>query len=195
MQTVWIVSLIVLVVALIVMAVLYFVGNKMQEKQYDQKQLLRENAQPVSMLIIDKKILPIKDAHLPKSIMEQITAKGKRYARSKVPVVKVKVGPQIMTLICDDAIYEDVPSRGEVKGMVSGIYLISVKSTRKNKAAAPEEDTKKKKGGFRQRMVRKQAEYQRQLDEEMAAKKNKELQKAEKAKKKKSEERARKITV
>lgn len=188
----WGILLIIVAVALILMFVLYKVGDKLQKKQIEQKEQMAEAAQPVTMLIIDKKVLPMKDANLPKIVMEQTP---KRYQKAKLPIVKAKIGPQIMNLICDDAIFEDVPTKGEVKAMVSGIYILSIKSVRK-KNAAPEEDGKKKKKSLRSRMLARQAEYQKQLnDEVMARKQNKEkgLDKS-KAQLKKEKERAKKIT-
>ena len=186
---------IVLVVFIIIMVVLYFVGNKMQKKQLDQKEQINAAAQPVSMFIIDKKIMPIKDAKLPKVVMDQMP---KRYQKSKVPVVKAKVGPQVTTLICDDAIYEDVPKHGEVKAMVSGIYLINVKTlhskTRKMQQQEElDEKGKKKKGNMRTRMMKRQAEYQKQLQEQLENRKTKEAEKEQKAREKKDRERAKKI--
>jgi uncharacterized protein YneF (UPF0154 family) len=118
---------IILAILIVVMIVLYFVGNKMQKKQLDQKEQINAAAQPMSMFIIDKKIMPIKEAKLPKVVMDQLP---KRYQKAKVPIVKAKVGPQVTTLICDDAIFEDVPKHGEVKAMVSGIYIVEVKGIR-----------------------------------------------------------------
>lgn len=74
-------------------------------------------------------------------VMEQTP---KRYQKAKLPIAKVKVGPQIMNMICDDAIFDELPTRGEVKAMVSGIYIISVKSVRGKKVAQEEETGKKK---------------------------------------------------
>ena len=113
----WIILIIVIVVAIVLMLVLYKFGDKLQKKQMAQKEQMAEAAQPVTMLIIDKKILPMKEAGLPKMVLEQTP---KRYQKAKLPIVKAKIGPQIMNLICDDAIYEDVPTKGEVKAMVSG---------------------------------------------------------------------------
>ena len=193
---VWGWLLIILAVVVAAIAALPYFGNKMQEKQVAQKEQMMMAAQPQSMLIIDKKIMPLKDAKLPKAVYEEFEKKGKRYTKAKVPIVKVKIGPQIMNLLCDDAIYEDVPSRGEVKAMVSGIYIVGVKQVRgKKNTPVEEEGGKKKKGGFRQRLMRKQAEYQKELSAEVANKKSKEQIKAEKEKKKKNEERAKKITV
>ena len=192
----WLILIIVLTVLLAATVILYFVGNKMQKQQLEQKEQLYATAQPTSMLIIDKKVMPLKDAHLPKTVMDQLTAKGKRYAKAKVPVIKAKVGPQIVSLICDDAIFDEVPERGEVKAMVSGIYVVGVKQIHgKKKKVAEEETGKKKKFSLRQKLVKSQAEYQKELSNEIASKKEKEAAKKAKEKQKKIDERAKKITV
>ncbi|MBR6218058.1 MAG: hypothetical protein IKQ63_06015 [Eubacterium sp.] len=194
----WIIFFIILAVVIIGIVVLYIAGNKMQKKQLAQKEEMLAQAQPATMLIIDKKYMPLKDAKLPKIVMEQTP---KRYQKAKVPVVKAKVGPQIVTLICDDAIYDDVPVKGEVKAMVSGIYLVSVKSVRKQKNQQPVVEEldkkgrpKKKKLTFREKMRKQQAQYQQQLKADIENKKTKEQLKADKAKEKKERERAKKIT-
>lgn len=161
------IMIIVIVVALAIMFVLYRVGDKLQKKQSAQREQMVEAAQPMNMLIIDKKMLPMKDAGLPKMVMEQTP---KRYQKAKLPIAKVKVGPQIMNMICDDAIFDELPTRGEVKAMVSGIYIISVKSVRGKKVAQEEETGKKKKGNWRTRMRKRQVEMQKQLNAEMLEK-------------------------
>ena len=164
----WLIMIIVIVVALAIMFVLYRVGDKLQKKQSAQREQMVEAAQPMNMLIIDKKMLPMKDAGLPKMVMEQTP---KRYQKAKLPIAKVKVGPQIMSMICDDAIFDELPTRGEVKAMVSGIYIISVKSVRGKKVAQEEETgKKKKKGNWRTRMRKRQVEMQKQLNAEMLEK-------------------------
>lgn len=163
----WLIMIIVIVVALAIMFVLYRVGDKLQKKQSAQREQMVEAAQPMNMLIIDKKMLPMKDAGLPKMVMEQTP---KRYQKARLPIAKVKVGPQIMNMICDDAIFDELPTRGEVKAMVSGIYIISVKSVRGKKVAQEEETGKKKKGNWRTRMRKRQVEMQKQLNAEMLEK-------------------------
>lgn len=164
----WLIMIIVIVVALAIMFVLYRVGDKLQKKQSAQREQMVEAAQPMNMLIIDKKMLPMKDAGLPKMVMEQTP---KRYQKAKLPIAKVKVGPQIMNMICDDAIFDELPTRGEVKAMVSGIYIISVKSVRGKKVAQEEETgKKKKKSNWRTRMRKRQVEMQKQLNAEMLEK-------------------------
>ena len=199
----WVILLIILAVIALGLFLLYRFGKKLQDKQLAQKEQMVSAAQPATMLIIDKKMLPLKEAGLPKMVMEQTP---KRYQKAKVPIVKAKIGPQIMNLICDDAIFDDVPTKGEVKAMVSGIYLVSVKSVRgKKKNAEAEEDTKKKKG-WRAKMRARQVEYQRQLNDEIrakeATKRSKSVSKTsaktsapvKKELDKKSKERAKKIT-
>ena len=189
----WIILAIVLVVIIGAMIALYLVGNKMQRKQLAQKEEMMAQAQPANMLIIDKKYMPLKDAKLPKVVYEQTP---KKYQKAKVPVVKAKVGPQIVTLLCDDAIFDDLPTKGEVKAMVSGIYIVNVKSVRRSKNAPVEEETgkKKKRMSFREKMRKQQAQYQQQLRADIENKKTKEQLKAEKEKAKRERERAKKIT-
>ena len=163
----WLIMIIVIVIALALMFVLYKVGDKLQKKQSAQREQMAEAAQPMNMLIIDKKMLPMKDAGLPKMVMEQTP---KRYQKAKLPIAKVKVGPQIMNMICDDAIFDELPTRGEVKAMVSGIYIISVKSVRGKKVVQEEETGKKKKSNWRTRMRKRQVEMQKQLNTEMLEK-------------------------
>lgn len=189
----WIIVLIVLAILAILLVVLYRFGNKLQERQLSQKEQMIEAAQPATMLIIDKKVLPMKDAGLPKIVMEQAP---KRYHKAKLPIVKAKIGSTIQNMICDDAIFDQVPTKGEVKAMISGIYILSVKSVRGKKNVV-EEETGKKKKGFRSKMRERQANYQRQLNDQLLARKqNKELGLDQKNTKqsKKDKERAKKIT-
>jgi hypothetical protein len=190
-----IISIIVLVVMIAILVALYFFGNKLQEKQMAQREQIDAASQPATLFIIDKKIMPMRDAKLPKMVMDQAP---KRYQRAKIPVVKAKVGPQIMTLICDEGIYDDVPQHGEVKVMLSGIYITSVKTLHKKTKKMQEAEAasgKKRKKSLRERLMSKQASYQKQLDYEIATKKSKEEAKKQKAAEKKKREREKKITV
>ena len=65
MSTPMIIMLIVLVVLIGVCVALYFFGKKAQKKQAEQQQQMDAVAQTVSMLIIDKKKMKLKDAGLP----------------------------------------------------------------------------------------------------------------------------------
>ena len=189
-STGWIVAIIITVVLIGAMVGLYFAGNKLQKKQLEQREQLNSAAQPATLFIIDKKIMPMKDAKLPKVVMDQAP---KRYQKAKIPVVKAKVGPQVMTLICDEGIFDDVPKHGEVKAMLSGIYIISVRAVHKQTRKATEEQASTRKKTFREKMLGKQADYQKQLDQELANRKAKEDEKKIKAEEKNKRERAKKI--
>ena len=180
-----VITLIVVAVLIGILVALYFVGNRMQKKQLAQKEEMQAAAQQTSMLIIDKKMMKLKDAGLPKVVMEQTP---KRFRNAKMPIVKAKVGPQTLNLICDDGIFDDLPTKCEVKAMVSGIYITEIKSVRGKKKAAVEEPKKK---SFGAKMRKKQRELQNEYAKE---EKEKEVRKAAKAEEKKRAEQAKKIT-
>ncbi len=120
-----IIVLIIVAVAAAVMAVLYFAGKRTQKKQADQQQQLEAHKQYVSMLIIDKKTMRLKDAGMPDVVLQQTPWYLKR---SKVPVVKAKIGPQITTLMCDPNIFDSIPVKKEVRAALSGMYIMEVKA-------------------------------------------------------------------
>lgn len=132
----------ILIILVLILVVLYFVGRKLQKKQAEQEAQIEAAKQTVTMLIIDKKKLKLKDAGLPAAVLEQ-TPKYMR--RAKFPIVKAKIGPQIMSLICDASIFDIVPVKKEVKATISGIYITDVKGIRGKLNTAPA----KKKGKFR----------------------------------------------
>jgi len=125
MKTGTIILLVILALLVGACVALYFLGKKAQKKQAEQQELLEQNKQTVSMLIIDKKKLKLKESGLPQMVIDQTP---KYLRRSKVAVVKCKVGPQIMTLMCDDKIFDIIPVKKEVKAVISGIYIMNVKA-------------------------------------------------------------------
>ena len=134
LSTGWIITIIVLAVIIISMIVLYFLGKKMEKKQAEQQQMMEANKQTVNMLIIDKKRVKLKDAGFPQAVLDQAP---KMSRNMKVYVVKAKIGPRIMTLTADEKVYDMIPVRQEIKAMVSGIYILSVKSLRGPALTAP----------------------------------------------------------
>ena len=143
MKTGTIVALIIIAILIILVVVLYFLGKKAQKRQAEQQEQIDAAKQSVSMLIIDKKRLKLKEAGLPAGVLEQTP---KLLRNSKVAVVKAKIGPQIMTLICDEKIFDDVPVKREVKATVSGIYITDVKGLH----GKPIVKEQKKKSRFKQ---------------------------------------------
>ena len=95
-STLTIVLIVITVVLLAAIVALYFLGKKAQAKQADQQAQIDAMKQTVSMLIIDKKRVKIKESGLPQAVIDQTP----KYLRgSKLPIVKAKAGPQIVTLV------------------------------------------------------------------------------------------------
>jgi hypothetical protein len=71
-----------------------------------------------------------------------------KYMRgSKVPIVKAKIGPKVMSLVCDAKVYDIIPVKKEVKAVLSGIYIMDVKGLRGNL------EQKKEKKSFLQKIT------------------------------------------
>ena len=126
--------LIILVVVTGVLIFLAIYGRKLQKKSEASQAQMKAGAQTVSILVIDKKRMKLKEANLPKIVLDQTP----RYLRgSKVPIVKAKIGPKIMTLMCDDKIFDLIPVKKEVKAVMNGIYIMDVKGMRSNLDVKP----------------------------------------------------------
>ncbi len=149
LSTGWIVTIIVLVVIIAIMIALYFAGKKMEKKQAEQQAMMEQNKQTVSMLIIDKKKVKLKDAGFPQSVLDQAPKMSKNI---KVYVVKAKVGPQIVSLLCDEKVFDTVPVKKEVKAVISGMYILGVKGLHGKNTPVPQ----KKKGFFKRNLEKLQ---------------------------------------
>lgn len=141
MSKLTIVLLVILVILIALLIALYIFGKKAQKKQEAQQAQIEASKQTVSMLVIDKKRLPLKQSGLPQMVIDQTP---KLMRRSKLPIVKAKVGPKISVLIADEKIYDLIPVKKEIKAEVSGLYIVGVRGIR-----GPLEAPKKKKGFFK----------------------------------------------
>jgi len=145
-----IVLLVILGILIVSVVVLYFLGKKAQKRQAEQQQQIDAMKQTVSMLIIDKKRMKLKESGLPQTVIEQ---SPKLMRNSKLPIVKAKVGPQIMSLVSDEKIFDSIPVKKEVKAVVSGIYITDVKGLH---GKSVQQEAKKK--GFFKRALEKAQE-------------------------------------
>lgn len=144
----WITLAVITLVIIILFIVLSIVGRKLQKKNDAAMAEMKAAARPASMLVIDKKRLPLRDAGFPQVVIDQTP----KYARrAKVPVVKAKIGPQILSLMCDEKIFDLIPVKKECKAMISGIYIMEVRGLRG--VLQKDESTKKK--GLLARLRRK----------------------------------------
>lgn len=157
-----IVMLVILAILIIALIVLTILGKRAEKKKAEQDEQIAAAAQTVTMLIIDKKRMPLKDAGLPQQVIDQTP---KLMRRSKLPIVKAKVGPKIVTLIADEKIFDEIPVKKEVKASVSGLYITKVRGLR-GSLERPEP----KKKGFRARLLAKYEQLSKETKEAKEAK-------------------------
>ena len=117
---------------------LHFYSKHVQKKHDEQQEQIDSYKQTYSMLVIDKKKMRLKDAGFPQVVLDNANFMARR---AKVPVVKAKVGPRIMTLVADSKIFDQIPVKKEVRAVVSGIYIMEVRGIR-----GPLDVPEKKKG-------------------------------------------------
>lgn len=137
---IWNILLIILIVLIVILVVLYYFGRKLQKQQAEQQTLMEAAKQTASILVIDKKKLKIKESGLPKMVIDQTPWYMRR---AKLPIVKAKIGPKVMTLIADEKAFLQLPTKTEAKVIISGLYITDVKSVRGGIPPLP-----KKKGFF-----------------------------------------------
>ncbi len=148
MSTGWIVLIVVLVILAAIVVALIILGKKAQKRQAEQQVQLDAMKQTVTMLIIDKKRMKLKEAGLPQAVIDQTP---KLLRGSKLPILKVRIGNRVMSLICDEKIFDSVPTKKEVKATVSGIYVTEVKGLRGKTQVQPQ-----KKGFFKDLIAKAQ---------------------------------------
>ena len=124
-------QIITLIISAAVCAVLIFLmyrlAKKNEKRRNEQQASIDQMAQNYTMLIIDKKKMKLKESGLPQQVIDDTPWYAKR---SKVPVVKAKVGPKIVTLIADNEVFDIIPVKKEVKATAPGIYISEVRGLR-----------------------------------------------------------------
>ncbi len=134
--------ILVIVLVGIIAGVLYYLNRWASRKMTDQNQMIERTRQTVTIYVIDKKKAKVKEANLPKVVMEQMP---KMYRFIKVPLVKAKVGAQITTLMCDKRVFNALPVKKNVKVDVAGIYITDMKGLKSEKEYKASVKAKKQK--------------------------------------------------
>ena len=135
MSKVTIVLLVILVILIGILIALYFFGKKTQKTQAQQQAQIEATKQTVTMLVIDKKRMPIKESGLPQMVIDQTP---KLMRRSKLPIVKAKIGPRVQVMIADEKVFDLIPVKKEIKAEVSGLYIVGVRGLRGKLEAPPQ---------------------------------------------------------
>lgn len=119
----WTIFWIVIAVLAAVLVGLYFWGRKLQTKYDEQQQLINDNKQSATIFVIDKKKDHVANLKLPKQMKDQLPW---MYKKRKMPVVIAKIGPQIQTLMCDQRVYDSIPTKKQIKVELAGILIVNV---------------------------------------------------------------------
>ena len=126
--------LIVIAVIAVILVILYFVGSKLQEKQAATEKTMEQMSMVVSLLVLDKQKLHIKDSGLMKQVQDAVPAylKWRKFPIIKARIIKANIagGSQVMSFICDPKIYKIMPVKTEVKVSLSGIYITKLHSAK-----------------------------------------------------------------
>jgi hypothetical protein len=163
MSTGWIIFIIVTVLLIGGLVALTILGKKMQKKQEESEATMRQGAQIISIFVIDKARKKLVESGLPQIVIDQTP---KYLRRSKVPVVRAKVGPKVMMLMCDEKAFNLIPEKKEVKVLMNGIYIVEAKSARGGLEAPPVKKT------FRQKLQEKYTKLRKE-EKETETKKSK----------------------
>lgn len=150
MSRLTIVLLIILIVLTAVLVALYFIGKRMQKKQAESETQIQANKKAVKMLIIDKKKLKLKDSGLSEQIISQTPWYAKR---SKVPIVKAKIGANFQNFICDEKVFDDIPVKKQPTLYVSGLYIVGIKDY--GRGGRPQSDGKPRKKSLLEKLQEK----------------------------------------
>jgi len=119
---------------------LFFLNRKAYQKMNEQNELLDKNKQNQSIYIIDKKRVYAKDSSLPKVVIDSLP---KYYRFVKVYLIKAKIGPQIITLICNKSVFNALPIRKNAKVEIAGIYIVSMVGMKSKKEFEKTRDSNK----------------------------------------------------
>lgn len=126
--------LILLAVIAVILVILYFVGSKLQAKQANTEKAMKQMSMVVSLLVLSKDKLHIKDSGLMKQVQDAIPAymKWRKFPIVKARIIKANVagGAQVMSFICDPKVFKIMPVKTEVKVTIAGIYITKLHSAK-----------------------------------------------------------------
>jgi len=131
------------IILIIVFVVLYFLNKWAGRRMADQQEMVERHKQTATIYIIDKKKDKITNANLPKAMADQVPRMGRMM---KMPLVKAKIGPQIMTLVADKAVYEALPVKKNVTVELAGAYIVGMKGMKTKKQLAEQRQARRQTG-------------------------------------------------
>ena len=112
------------VAAAAIFAALYFLNKWAAKKSVQSQSAIEKNKMAATIYVIDKRRDKAANVNLPKAISDNLP---KLYRVMRLYFVKAKIGPQIMTLICEKKVYNLLAPMKTYKVDMAGIYIVSVK--------------------------------------------------------------------
>jgi len=103
---------------------LYYLNRWAAKKQAAQQKFVDSSKMETTIFVLDKKHDKAKNVNLPKVVMTKLP---KMYRVMKMYFVQAKVGPQIVTLMCDKNVFRAIPVKKNVKIELAGMYITSIK--------------------------------------------------------------------
>lgn len=137
----WQILLIVAIVVLIAGVAIYFLNSWAGKKQAAQNEIVEQQKQSATIYVIDKKKDKIKNANMPKSMVEQMPRLGRMM---KMPLVKAKIGAQIVTLMCEGETFKILPVKKTVQVEIAGAYIVGMKGMKTKMQLAQQRKSRRK---------------------------------------------------
>ena len=117
----------IVIIIIILLAVALFFAYRMNRKAMGQmiqaQDFIDANRQTVQIFVIDKKNEKPSTSNMPKMVYDQLPKKAKA---KKAFLVRAKVGPQIVTLMCDKPVFNVMPVKKNVKVELAGMYIVGI---------------------------------------------------------------------
>jgi len=142
--TIFDVAILVAIIIAVIVVALYFLNKWAGKRMATQQEMVSKHKQTATIYIIDKKKDKITNANLPKAMASQIPRMGRMM---KMPLVKAKIGPQIVTLIADNAVFPALPVKKNVTVEIAGAYIVSMKGQKTKRQMAERRKARRKGGG------------------------------------------------
>ena len=125
---IWILYIILVVVAVAGFFAFKYFAKRMKKRVAAQKSVVDQHKVTTTIFVIEKKKGKLADAKLPKPVIDQIPF---LYKMRKLPLVTAKVGPQIVTLICEDDVFKKLPDKKNIRVDLAGIFIVGINEKKK----------------------------------------------------------------
>lgn len=115
--------LIIMVIVALIFVGMYFLNKRGMKRMVQAQDFIDMNRMTVQIFVIDKRKEKPSANNLPKAVFEQMPKTAKM---RKTNLVRAKVGPQIVTLMCDNPVYDVLPVKKNIKVELAGMYIVGI---------------------------------------------------------------------